>query len=292
MNFLRKLKPPIAVVCNDAGGANLIKGLIDIKLVYSLAGPALKIIAEKKNHSLEDCLNKANSLISGTSGENIRLEYDARNIAKKKGILSIAMLDHWSNYEERFIRNKQKVLPDEIWTSDKYAYNIAKKHFKKTKLLNIRNYYLENMLEQISVNTRNYNNFKSPNILYLLEPIIEDWGSYKINGEFQALEHFLTNIEALNITKPNIILKPHPKEPQDKYDYLCSKYKKIFQVEVDKASTLSTLMNWSDIVVGCHTAAMTIALHAKKKVICSLPMYAPKCKLPHKGIIHLKDLIK
>ena len=44
-----------------------------------------------------------------------------------------AFLDHWVNYQGRFVYKKRMVLPDEIWVVDKYAENLAQRQFKGTK---------------------------------------------------------------------------------------------------------------------------------------------------------------
>jgi hypothetical protein len=35
---------------------------------------------------------------------------------------------------------------------------------------------------------------------------------------------------------------------------------------------------------------MVIALAAGRKVVCTLPPWAPECTLPHDGLIHLKKI--
>jgi len=54
-------------------------------------------------------LDDVNSLLSGT-GFGI-LEYHVRSEAKKRSINNIAVIDHWTNYRERFIRNNNEELP-------------------------------------------------------------------------------------------------------------------------------------------------------------------------------------
>ena len=40
--------------------------------------------------------------------------------SEKQGKKVISFLDHWVNYQERFTRNNNKYLPDEIWVGEIY----------------------------------------------------------------------------------------------------------------------------------------------------------------------------
>jgi hypothetical protein len=298
-DYLGKFKYPLGIVAHDSGSTNIISELIkDIdnsKLIFSLNGPALDIISRNrrkiKNSSIDFCLENSQSLLSGTSNRDVNLEYDARKKAKIRKIMSFAIVDHWVNYKERFIRNNLEVLPDEIWVSDKYALKMAKNNFKKTPIFLIKNLYVMNEVKKILSNRRYKTSKNKTKFLYLLEPIDDFWKNSKIKGDFQALNFFIDNIKLITTNNEiEIILKPHPKESPDKYDAWCKNYSKALDIHIDKTSSLSNLISWADIVVGCQTAAMIIAMEANKKVICSLPQYAAKCKLPHEKIIHLKDL--
>ena len=50
------------------------------------------------------------------------------------------------------------------------------------------------------------------------------------------------------------------------------------------------MLAWSDVVVGCETYAMVLALAANKRVISSLPRYAHNCRLPYKNIERLNQM--
>ena len=62
-------------------------------------------------------------------------------LAKNKNKKLIAYLDHWVNYRERFIYKKKIIQPNEIWVSDHFALNAAKKIFKKIPIKLKKNYY-------------------------------------------------------------------------------------------------------------------------------------------------------
>ena len=48
---------------------------------------------------------------------------------KKHNIKVTSILDHWTNYNERFIYKKKNLIPDKILVMDKYAEKfLAKKY--------------------------------------------------------------------------------------------------------------------------------------------------------------------
>ena len=129
-------------------------------------------------------------------------------------------------------------------------------------------------------------------IVYILEPIRKKWlRNESCSGEFQALNFFVKNLKVLNINyNCSLVLRLHPSENEEKYvQWLNSTYflKK-------KISTSSTPINYdlsdADLVLGCESYLLAVALHAGKKVISTLPPWAPECCLPHSGILHLKAM--
>ena len=87
----------------------------------------------------------------------------------------------------------------------------------------------------------------------------------------------------------SIVLKPHPSDPENKYDHWVSSLS-LSNIKIEKEKSLASLIAWSDIVVGCETYAMVVALYAKKKVISSLPRYAHNCRLPFDEIERLNQM--
>ena len=217
---------PLGVACYDAGAANIIFSYISNltinRFFADVDGPALKIFKsyfpKKEITPIKKFINKTNCLITGT-GWSSKHEHNARVLASTSSVKSIAVLDHWVNYRERFIFEGVKALPDEIWVSDDYAYKIASKIFIDLKIKKIVNYY---MLEQIKLIKKYSMKNKSDTklkILYLLEPIRKVWKKNEREaGEFQALNFFLENFQKLKVNKGfEILLKPHPSEKANKY---------------------------------------------------------------------------
>ncbi len=289
-----------AIVAHDAGAASQIfawlqSGLLQIdQCRFCLEGPAAKLFQVQqpnfKLFSLEDVLIGAETFLTGTSWAS-SLEHNARIVAKNNGIKSIAVIDHWANYRERFVRDHIEILPDIIWVSDKYAYREAKRCFANIDIVEQKNDYLKTQIDEVLT----YNIFRQENvtnILYVLEPIRDSWAGVKVAGEFQALDFFMNSIPSLNLGEGlSIILKPHPSDPEDKYDYWV-KSSSFTNIHIEKKQGLARLLAWSDVVVGCETYAMVVALAAHKRVISSLPRHAHNCRLPYDKIERLNQISK
>ena len=287
-----QLAYPICIVANDAGAANLVLGFVKkysiSELRFCLQGPAEKIFRsaypELENLSLETALAGARSLLSGTSGF-ILLEHEARRIAAQQGIFSVAVIDHWVNYAERFEREGIEILPNEIWVTDTYALNIAQAIFLKTPLRLMPNYYLKDTLSQI----REVRKTDDLRILYLLEPMHTDWERGKVNGEFQALEYFLSKLPQIFHQKSwQMRLRLHPSEEPHKYDsWLLLQSDK--RISIDENSLVES-MSWSNLIAGCESNAMVLGLLAGRRVVSTLPPWAHNCRLPHIEIELLREL--
>jgi len=288
----------IAVVAYDAGAANHIfswlkTGYIDIgKVHFCVAGPASKICAQLfpdfVNNKLERVLNAASVLISGT-GWMSSLEHKARCLAVTNNIRSIAVLDHWTNYRERFIREGFELLPDEVWVVDEYAYDIAQQSLPNVAVALQRNDFIASQLRDIE--EFNYDKTQGCKILFVMEPIRLEWGDVDTPREFQALQYFIENMSLLGLNdEVEIKIKPHPSDPISKYDSFNMESEKL-DIKVDALISLAEAIAWSNIVVGCQTYAMVVALAASKQVVSTLPPIAPSCQLPQKEIIVLNKLV-
>lgn len=284
------LPGPLAVVCHDAGAANLILAWLaaeprkDVRPV--MEGPAKALWKERFEDAvrseLEPALDGAASLLSGTGWQS-DLEHRARALCRASGIRSAAVLDHWTNYVERFCRDGETILPDELWVVDEEAKVIAAKEFPGADIRSKPNIYLEEQVARIGTPP------KDERLLYVLEPARSDWGRGE-PGEFQALDYLLDNLDALGLQQSiPIRLRPHPSDPPQKYrDWIAAH--RGFDIGLDPSTDLAEAIGSASIVAGGQTFAMVIGLAAGRKVVCILPPWAPRCALPHRGIIHLSSL--
>jgi hypothetical protein len=231
--------------------------------------------------SVDEALTRASALLSGT-GWGSDVEHRARQLGKRRGIPSAAVVDHWVNYRERFRRGGDEVLPDNIWVTDDYALQIATTEFPGIPVRLKPNLYLEEQLGRVPPVSDT-----DPDILFVAEPVRSDWGR-GAPGEFQALDYFAARQSELGIAaKTQMRLRPHPSDPPDKYDAWINAHPGVV---IDRSQDLSTALSGAGWVVGCESYALVVALHAGRQAISALPPWAPACRLPHDRIIKLATL--
>lgn len=286
------LPDPIAVACHDAGAANLIlawlaaQPQLDVRPV--MEGPAARLWAGRFPDrptlgSLEDAMNGAASLLSGTGWGSV-LEHEARRLAKTRGLPSAAVIDHWVNYPQRFERGGETVWPDAFWVTDDMAAGLARRAFPGGTVRLKPNLYLDEQLAAIA-----RSGSEPAGILYVLEPARSGWGRGQA-GEFQALDYFFSNLAALGVASGTPVrLRPHPSDPPGKYAGWAGRRNGV-TVAIDASDDLAEAIAGAEWVAGCESFALVVALAAGRKVVCTLPPWAPQCALPHAGLIHLKAI--
>jgi hypothetical protein len=286
------------IVAHDAGAANhliawIVKGrFTDTKIKLSFHGPALNI-AEKLlpnfvNYSVGELISSCSTLIVGT-GWQTDIEFSAIKDAKLQSLNVISVLDHWTNYSQRFTRDREEVLPNQLWVVDEYAEAIANKEFPSIPVSIVPNDYLESQVEQ--VNSYRVEPSATKKVLFLMEPIRDQWGPLSIEGEIMAFNNFIDNLHLLpQCDYSEIIIRPHPSDPEGKYLSLLASNNQ-YLVSISNQAILAGQIAWADIVVGCQTYAMVVALYSGKKVLSSIPRGMPECTLPFDEIIKLSDLV-
>lgn len=295
-----KSNKKISFICNDAGAANIIISWIEKKntnnFSFYFTGPAKKIckirVPEiKQESSLIKCINNSDFIVTGTGWQS-NLEYDAIRIGKLKNKKIFSVIDHWTNYKARFTRNKKILLPNEIWVTDRYAFKKASKIFLNTRVCLKDNNYLKDLVKKINTYKSRINNKYQKHYLYVLEPMRSNWG-HNIRGEFQALDYFCKYLVQLKTEEKALIhLRLHPSENSGKYNsWVTKKRNKGFQIKIDNNKQIVKSIVNADVVVGCQTFPMIIALSAGKRVLCSLPPWAPKCQIPYKKLEFIFDKI-
>ncbi len=290
--------PPLAVVCHDAGAANVIIPWLkryknDMNIC--MEGPA-KIIWKKHFSEydlspIEEVLTDTNTLLSGTGWGNI--EFEARNKAYKKGIKNIAVIDHWTNYNDRFIRDGNQLLPDLIFVSDNYAHKIACNAFPSIEVCQLPNIYLQveaNLASSVRVEEVKKT---IKNILVIAEPFREEIPGKGVALEFRAIEFLMSNLNKINLSKDflNITLRLHPSEPYNKYDFLIDIYKDtVTEFKISTNNELYEDVAWADLVVGISSFALVVSLTAGVPTMSMLPPGSNNFILPYDAIINLRDL--
>jgi hypothetical protein len=293
----------VAIVSHDAGGAEILSSWLlrsDDLCSVVLDGPAIRIFDRKcfgaERLTLAGALEKCDWVLCGT-GWASNLERQAIKLGRQQGKKTVAFLDHWVNYKERFEEaDGSLILPDEMWVGDEQAQLIAEAAFPNIPVkLHINPYFedLRSDLEQIVTNKSSTNKVS---ILYVCEPISEH--AYLKNGnerhwgytEEDALKYFLENIQHLHLDIVNITIRPHPSENSDKYQWAESLAPKLIRPGGVKSLLHETVE--ADLVVGCESMAMVVGLIAGKRVISCIPPGGNACQLPHSGIEHMQNLVE
>jgi len=279
-------------VCHDAGAANLV--LADISVTSGrwlpvMEGPARHLweAAGRPGEPLlplETAVAQARWVLTGT-GWGSDLEHRARRLARAQGLRSVAIIDHWVNYEARFERSGEILLPDEIWVVDEHAHALARSAFPMVPIQVRPNRYLEAQVAAISSGPAP----EPGRLLYLLEPLRYGWPGLAQPGEFEALDFLVAHLGRVVPGLTRVRLRPHPSDPPGKYGPWLAR-SGCSDAVLDDSPSLSSAIARAEWVAGCETAALAIALAAGRKVLTTLPPQAPRCRLPHPGLVHLRDL--
>jgi len=152
-------------------------------------------------------------------------------------------------------------------------------------VLQIPNHYLDAQLRAIS----EVEETGTPELLYVLEPARSDWGQ-DMPGEFQALNFFIDHLPQLELPSSIVIrLRPHPSDTPGKYEDWIARHPSL-NIQIDNSLSIADSLGRSSWVAGCESFALVLALMAGRKVYCALPPWAPACRLPHQGLIHISRL--
>lgn len=290
---MNELPQPVAVVCHDAGAANIVLAEIQahphVQCLAVMEGPAARLWQStglpQTTVSLDQAMDSAKSVLTGT-GWASSLEHETRRRAHALGLPSVAVIDHWVNYRERFERGGETVLPDELWVTDRYALALASQCFAGLVIRQRPNLYLQAQVDAIA----RHGPARPGQVLFLMEPIRYSWPGLGQPGEIEALQYLLRHLPALQLRGPlRLRLRPHPSDAPGKYEAWLAANGDL-DAAIDTSATLAQAIAAAEWVAGCETAALAVALAAGKKAVSTLPPAAPRCRLPHEDLRHLRDL--
>ena len=286
------------MVAHDAGAARLLQSWITPlgpQLRFCLDGPALSLFEAERGPmqklNLQESLQGCHLLISG-SGWSSTLEYDSRCLAAALGIPSIAVLDHWVNYLQRFQRRGETVLPDGLWVADSEAAALAHRLLPGIPITQLPNHWLEMLQHGVQRERQQLGRTgamtPAKNLLYLLEPL-RDHSSGLPNGEeFIALDYWITKLPDLIASglvaereQLQLRLRPHPSETPGKYNTWITQQRDHWPVMLDHS------LAQADLTFGCETQALVAAIVCDLPAFSTLPPSAPPCRLPHSQLQHL-----
>jgi len=294
----------VAVVAHDAGAARLLFSWLeslDHQLNFCATGPAQKMLQRERPTTKifsdpRSCLKGCKLLLSGT-GWSSSIEHQARLIASKQSIKSIAVLDHWVNYQERFMRNGISQLPDNFWVSDEEAKKIATNLFPSIPATQLPNLWMNDVISKVEFYRAKFGK-KAPqlpakNLLYLSEPTRDRNSGKQTHEELQHLEHWISQIPMLTAKgwvdpyQAQLRIRIHPSEALTKYDDWTTKYTCQWPLSIDKEASLEKSLAQADLAFGYETQALVAAVRCGIKAISCTPPQKERGRLPHQEILRL-----
>ncbi len=281
---------PILVIAHDAGGAEIIAAYINTQSDKTLfrayvAGPAegiferegIDFLPLKNDRSAISVLIKENRtceyVLLGTKWHT-EIELIALQEAKAMGIHTVAYLESWVNYRERFgypQKNWEQNIPHEIWVGDQHAYALAKSFFPTAAIKLVPNQYFVSKVQSfhsLSLEIR------PSKILFLTN------ASTDPSGVFSAL------LETLSELHNNMIIRTrfHPSDNRGWF----KAYKNKHAIEISREEDLVRDLVQAVVVIGPETTALVVAM------LCGIPVVncvlsSKKPMLPFKEIHSAKS---
>ena len=301
MNLTDILDSKTLFVAHDSGGANILISLskkLKINSYFDFSGPALNLLKANKilstngktilkEHGIE-------FLVTGTSASS-KFELNYLELAKINNVPSISVLDNWSDYRQRFIRNALEVLPDSIWVCDDFALSIAQNQFQYITINKIPNFYIEEILQNVSPRCELIAANKVNSILYVCEPPgnlaqnVSKNPNYFGYSEFEAISFFLNNLITVFPKCKKLIFRLHPSNPKLPLDISKIDYAGV-EVTISNLD-LSSDISQVDAVVGTNSMALFIGMLSNRLSISAIPPNGYPCTIPDKRIIDFKTLL-
>lgn len=294
------MSEPVCVVSHDAGGANVLARLVRDRLpsaVVCVAGPAVSIFESicptNRRVELDEVTNVMRRALLGT-GWSSSFEFSALREFGSNGALTVSLLDHWVNYEERFRRGGKSFLPQSLLVTDNYAWTIARDTFPTVPIYQIPN-PLWHDLRQRRRRVKANQSHERVRILILMEPIREHEESRrgavcaKKYDEFDCLEFGLCFLNSVPfLTPPVLTLRQHPAETPGKYRPALTLSR--HPIGLDEEDDIVESLASADVVLGCESAAMAMAAVAGIPTFTMIPTSLGTLPLPDFGIRSLDSL--
>lgn len=280
------MKFKILLVSNDAGATEYIAHLVlqeytnfDWKIFAIKNSPASKIFKNLDlNYTVLNSIQELNSiekcdLIMYGTGWQVDFQKIVEEIAQRYSIKSIAILDHWINYRERFKFH----TPKNIIVMDDVAYGLAKKTFdSKTLVVQLKFYYLEyikSLYKSIDFEGHHSVTFISEPTTVIAKYNHGDENAYGFT-EYSVLHQLLLFFDEITI-------RLHPADDRDKYNDIINKYPRtkvtvIHPYEEELVETLSR----SILTIGFDGMALFISYFLGIKTVSYMPNSSRKLTIP------------
>jgi len=223
------------------------------------------------NYDLHE-LNEYESILTSTSEES-DVEMQFVEYAKSKQIKTYCMVDFWSNYKNRFLKNGILVLPDAIISINKTIDSGLKAIYKSKdlKFFLIEDPYIQELIDKSKLIKDSCNEPKE--ILFISQPFGHRGKDFTVNGisDLDNLDNLLLFIKSSDkYNKYKVRIRPHPSEDNSKFNILLSRWGEDFLHISSFSDILEDIVN-SEIIIGTNSYALYIAYKLKKKVSYWLP---------------------
>ena len=298
----------IAVVSHDAGCSQLLCAMISQHLddvtwqIFAHQKSPMALICERHSLSftpIDDAVQqlkilKPDALFFGTGWQE-KVERPYVTYCKANGIPTVAFLDHWSNYRERF------GYPNDNW--EKNCGDFTAVHDDKAQQLALDlhlphpialpNLYLQKLIHEAKAK----NIPLTQNLLFLSEPTDsvakQTYGDENYWGftQYTALEDILKNFERFECA--GLTIRLHPSETSSGFKKILKKYPHI-RIQINDAHSfdLTHQLLSAKIILGFDTMALYTAALMGKSVISYLPSSNRSFLLPLPASQQLRTLTR
>jgi len=195
--------------------------------------------------------------------------------ARNLGIPCVSVVDHWSWYRKRFETGVDLLLPDVVILNDDIAVNEAVADgLPVERLVALGNPVLEEMSNRAlkwqrdPISARNKLGLSLNNklIIFVSESLAKDFPSH--STDYMGYDEFSVCQEIVRILKRNeeLIIKLHPSEKDEKYDYL-----KRDRVSTLRHATAEELASLADVVIGMGSMLLLEMAMLREDIISFRP---------------------
>lgn len=315
--FVMESMPVIFALCGDVGGANAIAPVIErlrneqrVRVAAYAYGVGLMawrqagvdVITASEDWTVNEVgaeLSRLNAALAfvATSVNGIDLEKKVVTAARQQGIASLAVLDFWSNYKERFSDGSGSLtcLPDQIAVMDELACEeMIKAGIDKARIVVTGQPGLDSLAEwQSRFSTDKRESIrqhlgidqKETLILFASQPLSELCGSdrsslrYPGYTEKTVLEALLRAIEKLVLKgrRPVLVIRPHPREKRNGLSDIRSD---VVRIVISSYGQARDVVLSADVVTGmdsmllvesCYMGCPTVSIQPGLLLPDSLP---------------------
>jgi hypothetical protein len=209
---------------------------------------------------------KPDIIVTGTSDNVERLLWQ---VGAELKIKTVAILDHWTNYQKRFLQNDTLVFPDVVCVMDKFAKNEMEDlgfPIEKIKVTGQPNFQV--ILEDARKLTitqkeqfrKKYGKKGFPMIVFAPDPINQE--KFEVYGYTQT--SILENILQVIGGRFPLLVKLHPANSDMS---IFQKYKKEHKITIIENMSEGDVIEGADIILGMFSMFLVEAVLRKKPII-------------------------